>query len=362
MTATGEVRSDARSSPFVGRYRVTSSHGALDEGAFCDAVDVATGAHVTLKWLPRFFALDVDKLRTEVRRWTGIRHTHVATILSLEEHEGQAILVMERLRGESLRSRLDRGPLSPEEACKLMLAVAQAVATAHSQGVLHGDLKPESIFLEQPANGNAPSPKVLDFAVARLMTDAARLLSNTLHTDLLSAYEYMSLEQLHMRRDIDGRADVYALGVILYQMLTGRLPYEAHNAVDLALKVGHGAFRPVTDHKPCVSAQLADVVHKAIARDRESRHVTVYALVAELQAIVEGGRGAAGVGGASMRERARSALSERKRWVVLALPDAVVPTPLLWLAKVRERPRWMLAGFLSLGAIVLAWFFYALAP
>jgi serine/threonine-protein kinase len=161
------------------------------------------------------------------------------------------------------------------------------VAAAHAEGIFHRDLKPENIFLAQSPDGLAPTPKVLDFGVAKLSADIeSTALSVT--SSLMGTYQYMAPEQLRVARDVDQRADVYALGAVLYQMITGNLPYNAQNPVDLALQILQSEAPSMTTHVPNLPAGLASVVARALTRDRDLRYQTLDEFALELEPFAGG--------------------------------------------------------------------------
>jgi serine/threonine protein kinase len=260
------------------KYRIESSIGAGGMGVVFEAVHLDTDARVAIKWLsPELSATPaaVERFKVEARATGRIRHPNVVAIHDIAEHEGSVFLVMELLRGCSLRSRLAQGPCDIVEACRILFPVMRGVAAAHAVKVLHRDLKPENIFLAESPDGLEPIPKVLDFGIAKLSWDASSTKQQSAQTGLMGTYPYMAFEQLHARGDLDGRVDVYALGAVLYNMLTCRLPYEADNPVDLALRMLQSQPEPVTVYVPSLPPEIDAVVERALARDRDQRYATV---------------------------------------------------------------------------------------
>jgi serine/threonine protein kinase len=205
--------------------------------------------------------------------------------------------------------------------------VMQGVAEAHAQGLLHGELKPASVFLASSMAARTPTPKVLDFVTAKEATDAKRRRANTLHTTTFSDYQYMACEQLHMESDIDGRADVYALGVLLYRTLTGLFPYRAENPVDLALEMAHAPHVPLTERDTMLSSDLESVVARALACDREQRYPTVGAFAAALAPH------ALGEGVSELSPGLPVSARSRRQWVKTRLPRAAGRSHSGWIAK-----------------------------
>jgi serine/threonine protein kinase len=182
---------------------------------------------------------------------------------------------MELLAGETLRTRLARGPrLSLEEAAAILLPVASAVGTAHAQGIVHRDLKPDNIFLSRDAGG-APIVKVLDFGIAKLTRASDDHASHghglTGSGEVLGTPNYMAPEQVFGERDIDQRCDIWALGVILYECLTGIVPTKAANVGQVFKLIVAGGIKPINQVWPQVPDDITDLVHRMLARRRDQR-------------------------------------------------------------------------------------------
>jgi serine/threonine protein kinase len=269
----------------VGSYRVVRRLGAGGMGVVFEAINLDTDAPVALKWLsPELLGNPeaVRRFRVEAKATGRIRHPNVVAVHGVGEHHGQIFLVMELLRGRTLRARLNEGPLSAEEACQLLFPAMRGVAAAHQLGVLHRDLKPENIFLTESPDDEAIVPKVLDFGIAKLTADTNTQAASA-HTSFMGTYQYMAFEQLHGRKDLDARVDVYAMGTVLYTALTGTLPYDADNPVDLALQMLQSSPVPITSHVPSLPEELASAVERALLRDRDQRYASIEAFAAALQ-------------------------------------------------------------------------------
>ena len=191
-------------------------------------------------------------------------------------------MVMKLLSGQTLRQRIKQGPISPEQALELLLPAIEGVTAAHAAGVVHRDLKPDNIVLHE--QGGAPSPKILDFGISKLLGSEQREKLTKTGVSLGTPL-YMAPEQMRGDRDVDGRVDVYSLGVMLYQMLTGALPYYGKTYADLVIAVMTGGATRVRERNPAVAPALESAVMKAIATDRGQRQATVSELLAELRAV-----------------------------------------------------------------------------
>jgi serine/threonine-protein kinase len=201
-----------------GRYRIVRKLGAGGMGSVYEAEHQELGRRVALKMLHRDLTHTpevVARFLREARATAKVRHPHVVDVQDVGSEGGAPFLVMEYLDGEDLASLLVReGRLAVERATDLLLPVLAGVDAAHQAGIVHRDLKPENIFLLR-APGGELHPKVLDFGIAKVL-DPAGSLTLTRTASLLGTPYYMSPEQARGARDVDGRTDQYALGVILY--------------------------------------------------------------------------------------------------------------------------------------------------
>jgi len=263
------------------KYQLSHALGSGGMGVVWAARHLESGAMVALKFLRTGHggADDPDSLKRflrEARAAASVRHPHVVEIREvLELAGGRPVMVMELLAGETLRNRLGRLPrLSLEEAAAILLPVASAVGTAHAQGIVHRDLKPDNIFLSHDAGG-APLVKVLDFGIAKL-TRASDDHSSHGHGltgsgEVLGTPNYMSPEQVFGERDIDQRCDIWALGVILYECLSGIVPTKAANVGQVFKLIVAGGIKPLNQVLPDVPDDITDLVHRMLARRRDQR-------------------------------------------------------------------------------------------
>jgi len=284
----------------VGSYRVLRRVGAGGMGVVLEAINLDTEGKVALKFLsPELLGNPeaVKRFRLEAKATGRIQHPNVVAVHNIGEHQGQLYLVMEFLRGQSLRDHLTKGLFAVERALNILFPVMRGVAAAHAVGVLHRDLKPENIFLAE-ADGLEPTPKVLDFGIAKLTSEAEGT-SASARTAFMGTYQYMAFEQLHARKDLDVRVDVYALATVLYHVLTGALPYKADNPVDLALAMLQSDPTPITRHDSSLPAGLSDVITVALARDREQRFPDIDTFATALEPWAGGLRYRQTVAGAS---------------------------------------------------------------
>jgi serine/threonine-protein kinase len=230
---------------------------------------------VAIKVLPPELAYD-PAIRTrftrEAQTAAQLSHAHIVPIYDVGERDGIAHFVMALITGGNLADLLAREPRQPiEEARRLLREIADALAYAHLRGVIHRDIKPDNILLDA-ASGRA---LVTDFGIARAIEAGTRL---TVTGAAVGTPTYMSPEQAMGEREIDGRSDIYSLGVIAYQMVTGRVPFAAGNPMALLLKHVGERPRPIADLRPDVPKSLRDAIERSMMKDAEDRWPTAAAL------------------------------------------------------------------------------------
>lgn len=269
----------------VGRFAVRAKLGSGGMGEVYLADDPKLKRSVALKRLaPRLRADQSFRQRflTEAQRASALNDAHIAQVYDVFEEKEAAYLVMEHVEGSTLRRRLER-PLSIPEFLDLAVQCVQALAAAHERGVLHCDLKPENIMLTP-----AGRVKVLDFGVAkRLPSNDQGSLAQTTDSDpgkLSGTPAYMSPEILLMRPP-DARADIFSLGVVFYETLTGRHPFLATGFVATSDRILHETPPPLTNFNPQVSRALDGVIAKMLAKIPEERYPSAAELLSDLRAL-----------------------------------------------------------------------------
>ena len=260
-----------------GKFRVISQIGRGGMGVVVAAENLLTGKLVAIKWVPRSGDENDARFLREARVAASIRHPNVVDVYDVIQDGDNVFMVMELLEGEPLTMVMRRGDMPASELIGLLIEAMRGVAAAHRKQVIHRDIKPDNIFLARVPDRAQLMPKVVDFGISKIEEpDAQRLTqSNTpMGTPL-----YMSYEQLEARRDVDVRADVYAFGVIIYEALTGALPYEANTLAELIFKIVLGPVPAPRERRPDLPLALDAIVRKAVAKDRADRFPSMDALI-----------------------------------------------------------------------------------
>ncbi|MDP9152426.1 MAG: serine/threonine protein kinase, partial [Myxococcota bacterium] len=269
----------------AGKYRIQRVLGVGGMGVVVAAHHEQLDQGVAIKFV-RSDALAnadaVERFLREARAAAKLRSEHAARVLDVGTLEsGVPYMVMELLEGSDLAQVLEaRGPLPVDLAADWIVQACEAVAEAHAAGIVHRDLKPQNLFLARTVGG-AEKVKVLDFGVAKSTTPSVGGLTRTRAT--LGSPLYMAPEQMRSSRDVDVRADVWALGVVLFELLTQRWPFEAEAMPELCLKVVSDPPQSLAAFRPDVPQRFVDVVERCLAKDPAER----YANAAELAGALE---------------------------------------------------------------------------
>lgn len=261
----------------AGRYRLDRQLGEGGMGVVWAATHVVTRKPVAVKLLHRSDDLDprfVDRFLREARAATAVEHPNVVAIHDVLELDDQTpMMVMELLEGESLGARLDREHTIPVgDFARIMLPVVSAVGTAHAAGIVHRDLKPDNVFLSRTPDGQVV--KVLDFGIAKLThtdTDAAHTGGLTGSGAMLGTPYYMAPEQIFGEKDIDHRADVWALGIMFFECMAGVRPTQADNIGQILKIVTTGKIVPLGQLAPDAPEDLRSLVDRMLSRERDAR-------------------------------------------------------------------------------------------
>ncbi len=278
----------------LGRYAVTRKIGQGGMGAVYEATHTLIGKRVAVKVLLDKYARKeqvVARLEQEARLASSIGHEHIIDITDFgQTDDGRTFVVMEFLEGVSLAECLHReGPLPETRILQIAQQVGDALSAAHKKGVVHRDVKPENVFLLE-RNGK-DYVKVVDFGISKSLRnsdlgeeDSPRLTQTGM---VLGTPLYMSPEQARGDEELDQRIDVYALGVIMYELATGRVPYTGTNYLSIISQVLNDDPVPPRELRPELSAEFEAVVLRAMDKDRDRRYQTTDELVADVQTLLD---------------------------------------------------------------------------
>jgi eukaryotic-like serine/threonine-protein kinase len=264
-----------------GRYRLEAKLGSGGMSTVYLARDTTLDRPVAVKVMHREISEQQDQLerfRREARSVAKLSHPNLVAVIDAGEDGGHAYIVFEYVEGENLKQRIKRlGPLEPQEALAYAIEIASGLTVAHARSMVHRDVKPQNVLID--AEGRA---KVTDFGIARQLeqqgvTDTGRVLGTT---------DYVSPEQA-MGQAVDQRSDVYSLGVVLYEMLTGEVPFSADSQVGVAMKHVNEELPDVQRRRPGISAATALVIERATSKDAGKRYESVGRMIEDLKTALE---------------------------------------------------------------------------
>jgi predicted ATPase len=267
---------DIEPGTMLGRYRVRERLGAGAMGDVYLAHDERLSRPVALKVLGARAGADLARVEREARSASALNHPHILTVYDVDAHQGIPFISTEFIDGKTLRASLAHGPLAVEESARIALAVADALSAAHAAGVVHRDVKPENVMVR--ADGWV---KVLDFGIAEAVRPADATLTAD-HQDLLGTFGYLAPE-LVRGGSASPATDVYALGVVLYEMLSGRRPFDDRAVGPYLVAVLNEDPAPPGALRPGVPVGLSGLALRMLARDPARRPPSMSAVVAELR-------------------------------------------------------------------------------
>jgi len=256
------------------------------------ALDAKLERHVALKLLPDKFILDKERLHRFVREAkaaSALNHPNIITIHEIGEENGAHFIATEYIEGETLRRKFQTERLEIDETLSIAMQIAVALDAAHRNGIVHRDIKPENVMLREDE-----LVKVLDFGLAKLTekkddatsdTEApTQVLVKTTLGVVMGTTAYMSPEQAR-GREVDARTDIFSLGAVMYEMLTGRLPFAGETTADILGALLHKEPQPLRELAPETPADLQHIVSKALRKDKDERYQTIKSLLADLRTL-----------------------------------------------------------------------------
>src|SRR3989441_12236585 len=287
----------------LGPYEIGAPLGAGGMGEVYRAKDTGLDRTVAIKILPAHLSSDPvrkQRFEREAKTISSLNHPNICVLYDAGQQDGIDYLVMECIEGETLSKRLEKGALPSEQVLKYGTQIADALDKAHRSGVVHRDLKPGNIML------TPTGAKLLDFGLAKptgplssVATLTAAVTQSSPMTEqgaIVGTFQYMSPEQVQAK-ELDGRSDIFSLGAVLYEMLTGQRAFQGKSQLSVASAILEKEPAPIV--KPLTPATLDHAIRRCLAKDPEERWHTARDLVLELKWIAEGGSqaGVAGLGG-----------------------------------------------------------------
>jgi serine/threonine protein kinase/dienelactone hydrolase len=260
----------------AGKYKIIDVVGKGGMGIVYKAEDIKLKRNVALKFLPPELTKDKEakeRFVLEAQAAAALSHPNICTIHEINEEEGKSFIAMEYVEGLSLKNKIDRGPVDIEEAVDIAIQVAQGMEQAHKKGIIHRDIKSANIMVTDMGQA-----KIMDFGLAKVKGGTLLTREGT----TLGTVAYMSPEQAR-GQEVDHRSDIWSLGIVMYEMLSGQLPFMGDREASILYSVVHEEPKPVTAWNPDIPPQLQQIVDHALKKKPEARYQSAADLLKDLQ-------------------------------------------------------------------------------
>jgi len=315
----------------AGKYKIIDVVGKGGMGIVYKAEDIKLKRNVALKFLPPELTKDKEakeRFVIEAQAAAALSHTNICTIHEIGEEEGKSFIVMEYVEGESLKNKIDKGPIAIEKAVDVAVQVAQGMEQAHKKGIVHRDIKSANIMVTDMGQA-----KIMDFGLAKVKGGTLLTREGT----TLGTVAYMSPEQAR-GEEVDYRTDIWSLGIVLYEMLSGQLPFMGDREASILYSVVHEEAKPVTAWNPDIPSDLQQIIDHTLKKKCEARYQSATELLKDLQKYKE-----------SLKAEELGAFSFRSFLHKIRKPIFVVPAILIiaaiaiaafWLFSHQKKIRW----------------------
>jgi serine/threonine protein kinase/dienelactone hydrolase len=295
----------------AGKYKIIDVVGKGGMGIVYKAEDIKLKRNVALKFLPPELTKDKEakeRFVIEAQAAAALSHPNICTIHEINEEEGKSFIAMEYVEGQSLKNRIDRGQITVEEAVNTAIQVAQGMEQAHKKGIVHRDIKSANIMVTETNQA-----KIMDFGLAKVKGGTLLTREGT----TLGTVAYMSPEQAR-GEEVDHRTDIWSLGIVLYEMLSGQLPFMGDREASVLYSVVHEEAKPVTAWNPDIPPELQNIIDHALKKKPEARYASAIEMLKDLQKYKD-----------SLKAEELGAFSVRSFLRKIRKPIVVIPTLLI---------------------------------